>query len=153
MANAKNQAVESKTVNERISRLEWEKNRICKNAGITRHVHESKQDTRSPWRQFTANLRCSRKLNHLSLQPQNVIERKGESDWTRGREKLGGSAGRPLAATEVQGSAALAQAERHSALHRALVPGVKICDCERAGGFIYCCGSQAKIKILVSTRG
>jgi hypothetical protein len=56
MANAKNQAVESKTVNERISRLEWGKNSICKNAGITRHVHESKPDTESTWRGFTANL-------------------------------------------------------------------------------------------------
>jgi 3-deoxy-D-arabino-heptulosonate 7-phosphate (DAHP) synthase len=55
MANAENQIVESKVVNERISRLEWEKNRICKNAGITRHVHESKPDTGSGWRGFIAN--------------------------------------------------------------------------------------------------
>ena len=55
MASVKNQVIESKAVNANINRLECGKNSICENAGITRHVHESKRDTRLPGREFTAN--------------------------------------------------------------------------------------------------
>lgn len=55
MARAKNQVIESRALNESVNRLEYGKNSIRKNAGITRHIHESKRDTRSAWREFTAN--------------------------------------------------------------------------------------------------
>jgi hypothetical protein len=77
MASSKNQSVENKMVNKCFNRLGWGKNSICENAGITRHIHESKRDTRSAWREFTANPWCLRKIRKLSSQPQNVIERKG----------------------------------------------------------------------------
>jgi hypothetical protein len=89
MASAKNQTIERKVVNNGFKWLECGKNSICENAGITRHVHESKQDTRSPWRQFTANLRCSRKLNHLSLLTCDVIERKGGRRWNKDQARGG----------------------------------------------------------------
>ena len=55
MASAKNKAVEGKEVNKRIDRLEWGKNSIRENAGITRHVFERKRDTRSAFLESTAN--------------------------------------------------------------------------------------------------
>ena len=76
MASAKNQTIERKVVNNGFKWLECGKNSICENAGITRHVHESKQDTRSPWPEFTPNPLCSRKLSYLSLLTRDVIERK-----------------------------------------------------------------------------
>jgi hypothetical protein len=76
MTHVESQALESKSVNKTVGRLERGKKKEGQNEGISLNVAENKIDKKLTWRKFAPNLECYRKIKHLPSKTLNVIERR-----------------------------------------------------------------------------